>query len=71
MYPEEIAYTSRHRYEVTDEQWEQIKGFFPLYKTEHPSFHAIVVNVMIVPFYWKKHPLTHLLWREKGRKLSI
>ncbi len=26
-----------HRYEISDEQWEQIKGMFPSYKTGRPS----------------------------------
>ena len=28
---------SQHRYEVEDEQWEQIKDFFPSYTTGRPS----------------------------------
>jgi transposase len=78
---------SQHRYELTNEQWEQIKDFFPPYTTGRPSKkdNRCMFNAMLwiarsgAPWRdlleqygsWKTVYSRFCKWRDNGVLLSI
>ncbi len=56
---------SQHRYEVTNEQWEQIKDYFPLYSAGAKKGHEITkITSILASVEEEKRPKSIRLWTD-------